>query len=87
MGAGDGFILMSDSSPCQAVHHSVDPLYPHELLRASVLVALSSDAVTDDGAELSSAGDDGEGEEEAMDEDLMDVDVQDEGEILGEVSM
>lgn len=46
-------------------------------------MALSSEVVTDDGADLSAAGDDGEGEEEAIDEDL--VDVQDEGEILGEV--
>lgn len=70
--------------PCrsQAVHHSEDPLYPHELLRASVLLALSSDpAGEEDAWELSSAtggGDVDEDEDEVLDEDLEDVLEEDE---------
>ena len=59
--------------PLQAVHRSEDPLYPHELLRATVLSALASE---DDGADADGgfAGAAGEGEEEEalLDEDLVD---------------
>ena len=60
----------------QAVYHSEDPLYPHELLRASVLVALTSDSADD--SELSSATGgidvvEDEDEDELLDEDLEDV--------------